>query len=175
MPTITREGVELYWEKDGSGPPLILGSGLGGVISYWDPNRSTLAEHFTLYLFDQRGTGRSAKVVVNSVEQMSADLIAVMDAAGLQSAHYLGHSTGGAIGVATALDCPNRLRALLIYASTTHGDRYRHRLFDLRRQIHSSLGMEGYAKYTSLLLYPPYWINANHEQLSGAKRGNATR
>jgi aminoacrylate hydrolase len=92
-------------------------------------------------------------------------LIAIMDDAGLDSAHFLGHSTGGAIGVATALDYPDRLRSLLIYASTTHGDDYRHRLFDLRRQIHSSLGMEGYAKYTSLLLYPPYWINANHEKL----------
>ena len=100
---------------------------------------------------------------------MSADLIAVMDAAGLSSAHYLGHSTGGAIGVATALDYPGRLRSLMIYASTTHGDPYRRRIFDLRRQLHAGLGTEAYAKYTSLLLYPPYWINANHEAADEAE------
>jgi aminoacrylate hydrolase len=165
MPVTIRDGAELYWEKHGSGPALILGSGLGGIASYWEPNRAALAEHFTLYLFDQRGTGSSSKLPVASVEQMSADLVAVMDDAGLASAHYLGHSTGGAIGVATALDHPDRIRSLMIYASTTHGDPYRRRLFDLRRQIHAGLGVEAYGRYTSLLLYPPYWINANHEKL----------
>jgi len=165
MPVTKHAGAELYWEREGNGPPLILASGLGGVISYWDPNRAALTERFTVYLFDQRGTGRSTKTNVHSIEQMSADLIAIMEDAGLKSAHFLGHSTGAAIGVATSLDYPERVRSLLIYASTTHGDHYRHRLFDLRRQIHSNLGYEGYAKYTSLLLYPPYWINANHEKL----------
>lgn len=169
MPVAQRDGADLYWEASGKGPPLILAAGLGGVMSYWQPNRAALEQQFTLYLFDQRGTGQSSRTKVASVEQMSADLIAIMDAAGLESAHYLGHSTGGAIGAATALDYPGRLRSLMIYASTTHGDHYRRRLFDLRRQIHAGLGTEAYAKYTSLLLYPPYWINANHEALKEAE------
>jgi aminoacrylate hydrolase len=169
VPIARRDGADLYWETSGEGPPLILAAGLGGVLGYWQPNRAALEKHFTLCVFDQRGTGRSSRVAVASIEQMSADLIAIMDAAGLSSAHYLGHSTGGAIGVATALDYPARLRSLVIYASTTHGDPYRHRLFDLRRRIHVGLGTEGYAKYTSLLLYPPYWINANHEALQEAE------
>lgn len=165
MPQTNRDGADLFWEEHGSGPPLILAAGLGGVGSYWEPNLAALGEKFTLYVIDQRGTGRSSKIPVKSVEQMAADLIAVMDAAGLASAHILGHSTGAAIGVATALDYPDRVRSLMVYASTTHGDPYRHRLFDLRRQIHAGLGTEAYAKYTTLLLYPPYWINANHERM----------
>jgi aminoacrylate hydrolase len=169
MPVAKADGAELYWETCGEGPPLILAAGLGGVHGYWQPNRAALEKHFTLYLFDQRGTGKSSKTRVLSIEQMSSDLIAIMDAAGLASAHYLGHSTGGAIGVATALDHPGRLRSLMVYASTTHGDAYRHRIFDLRRQLHAGLGTEAYAKYSSLLLYPPYWINANHEALVEAE------
>jgi aminoacrylate hydrolase len=169
MPLAKNDGAELYWETSGNGPPLILAAGLGGVLGYWQPNRAALERHFTLYLFDQRGTGKSSKTKVSSIEQMSSDLIAIMDAAGLASAHYLGHSTGGAIGVATALDHPDRLRSLMIYASTTHGDAYRRRIFDLRRQLHAGLGTEAYAKYSSLLLYPPYWINANHEALVEAE------
>ena len=165
MPITTGAGAELYWEKHGHGPPLIIGAGLGGVGTYWQSNVPELSQSFTVYLFDQRGTGRSSKVPVTSVEQMSEDLVAVMDAAGLESAHYLGHSTGGAIGVATALDYPGRLRSLLIYASTTCGDPYRRKLLGLRSRIFAGLGIEAYAQFTSLLLYPPYWINANHERL----------
>ncbi len=156
----------MYWEKCGAGPPLILGAGLGGSGTWWDPNIPALAERFTVYVFDQRGTGRSSKVVVESVEQMSADLIAVMDDAGLETAHYLGHSTGGAIGVAIALDHPGRLRSLLICSSTTCGDPYRRKLLGLRRRLFEELGAEAYAQFRSLLLYPPYWINENHEQLA---------
>lgn len=166
MPITTRDGAELYWEREGAGPALVLGAGLGGAGSWWDPNRTALAERFTVITFDQRGTGRSSKVPVASIEQMAADLIAVLDAAGLESAHYLGHSTGGAIGVSTALDHPRRLRSLLIYASTTHGDAYRRRIFALRARLLSELGAQAYAQYTSLLLYPPYWINTNAERLA---------
>jgi len=169
MPLARADGAELYWESSGEGPPLILAAGLGGVLGYWQPNRAELEKHFTLYLFDQRGTGKSSKVKVASIEQMADDLIAIMDAAGLPWAHYLGHSTGGAIGVAAALAHPGRLTSMMIYASTTHGDPYRHRIFDLRRQLHANLGPEAYGKYSSLLLYPPYWINANHEALKEAE------
>src|SRR5689334_7755846 len=106
MPVAASDGADIYWEKSGEGPPLILAAGLGGVLGYWQPNRAELEKRFTLYLFDQRGTGKSSKVKVASIEQMARDLVAILDSAGLSSADYLGHSTGGAIGVAAALDYP---------------------------------------------------------------------
>jgi aminoacrylate hydrolase len=44
---------------------------------------------------------------------MSADVISILDDAGFERVAFLGHSTGGAIGVATALDYPNRLSSHL--------------------------------------------------------------
>jgi aminoacrylate hydrolase len=136
------------------------------VGNYWIPNLPELTLHFTVYLFDQRGTGKSSRQSVQSIEQMSDDLIAVMDHAGLTQAMYVGHSTGGAIGVATALDHPGRISAMTIYASTTHGDAYRRRVMQLRSLLFSGLGIQAYAQYSSLLLYPPYWINAHHAELA---------
>jgi aminoacrylate hydrolase len=175
MPVVKRDGADLYWVKQGSGPALILGAGLGGAGAWWEPNLAVLAERFTVYLFDQRGTGRSSKVPVSSIEQMSADLVAIMDAAELEAAHYLGHSTGGAIGVATALDYPERLRSLMLYASTTCGDAYRRKIFGLRRRLLEELGVDAYTQYTSLLLYPSYWINANHERVAAMERQSASQ
>ena len=166
MPVVVHDGAELYWEKIGAGPALILGAGLNGSGKWWDPNRLALAERFTVYTFDQRGTGRSSKIPVASIEQMAADLVAVMDNAGLQSAHYAGHSTGGGIGVATVLDFPGRLRSLLICCSTTCGDPYRQKLLGLRRQLYEQLGGEAYAQFRTLLLYPPYWINEHQQELA---------
>lgn len=168
-----QDGADLFWAKRGAGPALILGAGLGGASTWWDPNIEALASRFTVYVFDQRGTGRSSKIPVASIEQMSADLIAVMDAAGIETAHYLGHSTGGAIGVATALDYPGRFRSMMIYASTTCGDPYRRKLLGLRQQLLERLGGEAYAQYRSLLLYPPYWINDNHERLADEEARDA--
>jgi aminoacrylate hydrolase len=166
MPFAKRGETVLYWERHGHGPPLILGAGLGGVGNYWLPNLPELASHFTIYLFDQRGTGKSSRQSVESIEQMSDDLIAVMDHAELTKALYLGHSTGGAIGVATALDHPGRISAMTVYASTTHGDAYRKRVLQLRSQLFGGLGIKAYAQYSSLLLYPPYWINAHDAELA---------
>jgi aminoacrylate hydrolase len=165
MPETIRNGCRLHWETHGSGPPLVLAAGLGGTASFWHANIPALARHFTVLAFDQRGTGRSSRVEVGSVEEMSVDLIAMLDSAGIERAAYLGHSTGGAIGVATALDYPGRITSLVIYASTTCGDAYRQRVFDLRLDLLAHLGALTYAKYTTLLLYPPYWINANGERL----------
>jgi aminoacrylate hydrolase len=169
MPIATRHGTSLHWEKQGQGPALILGAGLGGVGTYWGPNMAALAAHFTVYRFDQRGTGRSSREPVESIEQMSADLIAVMDDAGLERAMYCGHSTGGAIGVATALDYPDRISALMVYASTTHGDAYRRKILGLRATLFSGLGIAAYAEYSTLLLYPPYWINTHEVEIAEAE------
>ena len=159
---------------DSGAPPIVvLHGGPGSQVLAGAPvglAGLSAVDAVDLITFDQRGTGRSSKVPVASIGQMAADLIAVLDAAELESAHYLGHSTGGAIGIAAAIDHPMRLRSLLIYASTTHGDAYRRRVFAMRERLLSELGAEAYAQYTSLLLYPPYWINANTERLAAMEK-----
>ncbi|WP_159349468.1 alpha/beta fold hydrolase [Roseomonas harenae] len=173
MPFAHRDECDLYYEVHGSGPPLVLASGLGGTSSWWAPQVARYAQEFTTLIFDQRGTGQSSRVPVASVEQMSADLVAILDAAGLDRVHLLGHSTGGAIGTATALDHPSRIASLMIYASTTCGDAYRHRVLGLRRMLMERVGMDAYARYTTLLLYPPYWINANDARIAAEEAAAA--
>ncbi len=98
-----------------------------------------------------------------------------MDHAGLDRAMYLGHSTGAAIGVATALDYPERISSMMVYASTTCGDDYRRKILGLRTKIFESLGVAEYAGYTTLLLYPPYWINAHPDDVAKIEAAAATQ
>ena len=136
-------------------------AGLGGVGSYWSPNLAAFAARYRVILHDQRGTGRSSRTPVASVAQMAADAAALIDHLGLREVRWLGHSTGGAIGTCVALDHAGRIARLVINSSTTCGDAYRAKLFAVRRLLYSRVGPGAYAAFTSLLLYPPWWINEN--------------
>lgn len=166
MALIERDGAQIYWEAVGDGPPLMMVAGLGGVATYWNPQLPAFSPKYRVILHDQRGTGRSSHVPVKSVAQMADDALAVMDAAGVEKAFYLGHSTGGAIGTALALKHPDRIAGLVINASTTHGDAYRHKLLGLRKTLLAMDRPDAYASYTTLLLYPHWYINQNAGQLA---------
>ena len=165
MATIEHDGASIYWESAGQGTPLMMVAGLGGVATYWTPQIKTFSQDYRVIVHDQRGTGRSSQIPVRSVEQMAEDALAVMDAAGVERTLYLGHSTGGAIGVALALKHPDRVAGLVINASTTHGDAYRHKLLGLRKTLIEMGRPDAYASYTTLLLYPHWYINQHHDQL----------
>lgn len=165
MATIERDGASIYWEAAGQGTPLMMVAGLGGVATYWTPQIKTFSQDYRVIVHDQRGTGRSSQIPVLSVEQMADDALAVMDAAGVDRTLYLGHSTGGAIGVALALKHPDRIAGLVINASTTHGDAYRHKLLGLRKTLLEMGRPDAYASYTTLLLYPHWYINQHHDEL----------
>ena len=94
------DGVRLHYQVTGrpSGPPVLLIQGLGADKHGWDLQRLALAwSHHTVAL-DNRGAGRSDKPHgAYSLEQMAADAIAVLDHAGVETAHVVGASMGGAI------------------------------------------------------------------------------
>lgn len=165
MAYVERDQANIFWESVGEGPPVMMVAGLGGVATYWTPQIETFGVDHRVIVHDQRGTGRSSQIPVESVEQMADDALAVMDAAGVERTLFLGHSTGGAIGVALALKHPERVAGLVINASTTHGDAYRHKLLGLRKTLLEMGRADAYASYTTLLLYPHWYINQHHETL----------
>jgi aminoacrylate hydrolase len=172
MPVVRHDGCDLHYDLAGAGPPVVFAAGLGGAASWWKREMPLYSQHYRCLAFDQRGTGRSSPVQVRSVEQMAADLVAILDHAGIERAHVVGHSTGGAIGVAMALDHPTRIASLVIQSSTSHGDAYRRRLFEVRRGLHA-ISAEAYARFSTLLLYPPYVINARDAELAAEEAASA--
>ena len=167
MPQLSLDdGVELYYEVHGTGTPLLLAAGLGGACTYWHEQIDAFANSCQLVLYDQRGTGRSSHVPVESVEQLAKDTVQLLDRLDIERVHYVGHSTGGAIGQVLAIEHPERLISLVIYASTAKSDSFRRRIWDLRLKILETLGPSVYARLTTLLLFPSWWISANDERLA---------
>ena len=116
-------GVRIAWERRGSGPPLLLIHGLGYARWGWEPVVDELAEHHEVVLFDNRGIGDSeAPAGPYSARMLAEDLVAVLDAAGLERAHVLGTSLGGMVALKVALDWPERVDRLVLACTTPGGE-----------------------------------------------------
>jgi 3-oxoadipate enol-lactonase len=116
---------KLYYESTGSGRPVLLISGLGMAATSWWRTVPVLAQSLRVLAFDNRGVGRSDVTRgPYSLEQMADDAVAVLDAAGEESAHVYGLSMGGMIAQVIALRHPTRVRALVLGASTAGGARH---------------------------------------------------
>lgn len=170
MPYVTLRGARHYYELHGSGPPLLLVAGMGGACTYWSEQVEAFARAYRVVLYDQRGTGRSDHTLVESIEQLAADALALLDALGIERVHFLGHSTGGAVGQVLAIEQPERLHRLVVHASVARSDPYRERVWGLRLAVLERLGAGAYAATTSIFLYPPWWIAAHHERLAQEER-----
>jgi 3-oxoadipate enol-lactonase len=104
-----------------SRPWLVLIQGLGFDRSGWGPALRRLRRHFRLVLIDNRGSGRSDEPTDSfTVTVMARDVVAVMDAAGIDRAHVLGVSLGGMVAQEFAVEYPERVDRLVL-ACTTPG------------------------------------------------------
>jgi pimeloyl-ACP methyl ester carboxylesterase len=122
MATLKRPDVDLYYEVAGQGAPVLLIQGVGVVGEGWRPQVDALKQRFQTLILDNRGIGKS--VPCNgpiSIEAMAEDARALMDAAGWESAHVVGHSMGGVIAQQLALDCPQRVRSLSLFCTFARG------------------------------------------------------
>jgi len=117
MPTINRDGVKIYYEVHGSGPPLLLTHGYSSTSRMWRGQIAALSKHHKLVLWDMRGHGESGypeDTAAYSEALTVADMAALLDAVGAEKAIVGGLSLGGYMSLAFYRAHPNRVRALLI-------------------------------------------------------------
>ncbi|MDP2775705.1 MAG: alpha/beta fold hydrolase [Nocardioides sp.] len=137
------EGIELCYQTfgDPDDDPLLLVMGLGGPMTWWDPDlcRLLARKGFFVVRYDNRDTGRSSRVgtrvgrtallraVVGgtrarapySLDDMAGDAFGLLDHLGLESAHIVGVSMGGMIVQTMAITQPRRVRSLTSIMSST--------------------------------------------------------
>ncbi len=115
------QGVKIAYEIRGVGEPLTLVHGLAYDRNGWGRLPDLLAQRFRVALLDNRGVGESDEPEgPYAVAQMAADVVAVLDDAGIERTNLFGVSLGGYIAQELALAYPERL-AKLVLASTAPG------------------------------------------------------
>jgi len=125
------DGIQLHYQQLGrsNGPPVLMIQGLGADKHGWDLQRLALAPLYRTIALDNRGAGRSDKPHgPYSIEQMARDAIDVLDHAGVETAHVVGASMGGAISQMIMLQAPERVRSLTLACTAC-------RIHDWRREL----------------------------------------
>jgi len=123
MPSVDAAGTELYYERAGEGEPLLLIQGMSATHLAWGrPFLAGLEPSFDCVIFDNRGMGRSGRAELPfTVADMAGDAAALLDALGIETAHVVGISMGGAIAQELALAHPERIRTLTLGATFCGG------------------------------------------------------
>ncbi len=116
---VTTEGDELYYEVrgPGQGQPLLMIPAAGGDGDYYVAVADILADEFKVVLYDRRANSRSTMNAPQNFEisQQSRDAVAVLHAAGEESAFVFGNSSGAVIALDMAKTQPQVVRAVVVH------------------------------------------------------------
>jgi 3-oxoadipate enol-lactonase len=119
MPYAAVNGTELHYRIDGdrhgNAPWIVLSNSLGTDLSMWAPQVAALSKHFRVLRYDTRGHGHSeAPKGPYTIEQLTGDVIGLMDTLKIARAHFCGLSMGGLTGVGLAARHGNRFERVVL-------------------------------------------------------------
>ena len=124
MPKTTVNGLEMYYELEGSGPPVVLIAGLSQDHLGWAFQvPAVAAAGYRCLSFDSRDAGQTSESASPyAIRQFADDTVGLMDAVGLTSAHIVGASMGGMIAQEMALQHPARVSSLTLVCTASRID-----------------------------------------------------
>ncbi|MEX2546645.1 MAG: alpha/beta hydrolase [Chloroflexota bacterium] len=116
-------GINLYYERHGSGRPMILLHGGLGSSEMFAPILPQLAEHHEVIAVDLQGHGRTADIDRPiDVRLMATDICALIDHLGLGQPDVVGYSLGGGVAFFTASNCPEKMRRMVMISANSTRD-----------------------------------------------------
>ena len=118
MPTLNRNGVNIYYEVHGSGPTMLLTHGFSATAEMWNANLTALSQRYRVIVWDMRGHGRSdypEDSAAYSDMLTIGDMAALLDIHDTEQAIIGGHSLGGFMTLSFHVSHPTRCKALMLF------------------------------------------------------------
>ncbi len=154
MPHVTANGIRLFYRSDGDGEPVIFIQGLGVDHRGWAMVSKAVSAHYRCVSFDNRDVGQSDITPGDyDVSDLARDTLGLMDALGIDRAHIVGASMGGAIAQTIALERPERLRKLVLVTTYTSGDPRGSAIFGGQAFLRARLDRADYCRVTFPWVY----------------------
>ncbi|MFE3845885.1 alpha/beta fold hydrolase [Thermoplasmatota archaeon] len=111
--------IELYFEKYGSGSPIVFSYGWLDDCSIWGSQIDVFAKNNTMIIYDHRGHGSSDKSKGDySIKELSDDMYSLIEELRLEKPIIVGFSLGGMVALRFALEHPDRLTKLVLVGTT---------------------------------------------------------
>ncbi|MBI1815434.1 MAG: alpha/beta fold hydrolase [Deltaproteobacteria bacterium] len=122
MTTVVASGIEIYYERRGSGPRLLFFNGSGATLGSSAPLIWSFADRFDVVAHDQRGLGRTAiPPGPYSMADYAADAAALLDHLGWATCRVIGVSFGGMVAQEFAVTWPERVERLALVCTSPGG------------------------------------------------------
>lgn len=118
--------IDIHYEVKGEGPSLVMLRGLARNSMHWLGFDQKAADHFRVVTIDARGLGQTSRAMsaFDSIYDLAGDVVRVLDAEQIESAHILGVSLGGMVSMAMGLNYPERASSLIAINSSFAGSTY---------------------------------------------------
>lgn len=154
MPFVETNGIHLYYEERGAGPPLLLIMGITAPGSVWEKHVADWQPHFRCILGDNRGVGQSDKPAgPYSTAQMADDYAGLLETLALKAVHIVGVSMGSTIAQQLALRHPDKVRSLVLMCPWARCDRTAEAIFRHIATSKARLRPEEFSNFIQLLIY----------------------
>lgn len=154
MPHVTANGIRLFYRSDGEGEPVVFIQGLGVDHRGWAGVARPVSARFRCISFDNRDVGQSDLTPEPyTVDDMARDTIGLMDALGLERAHIVGVSMGGAIAQTIAIEHPQRVDRLVLVTTYTSGDPRGAAIFEGQALLRARLDRVDFCRVTFPWVY----------------------
>jgi pimeloyl-ACP methyl ester carboxylesterase len=141
MPVVQANGIDINYEVQGEGEPMILIPYLAADQACYAFQVAEYAKHFTCYSVDLRGAGLSSKPEGEyTTELLADDVAAFMQAVGVGPAHIFGLSLGGAIGLWLAAKYPEQVKSLSLHSTWDKSDPFLQVVVETWRTMAQGLG-----------------------------------
>jgi pimeloyl-ACP methyl ester carboxylesterase len=122
MPTIRANGIQLYFEHQGTGPRLLFCNGSGATLASSALLIAPFAERFDVVAHDQRGLGQTEiPAGPYAMADYAADAIALLDHVGWERCRAFGVSFGGMVAQELAVTAPDRIERLVLACTSAGG------------------------------------------------------
>lgn len=171
---VKTNGITISYEEYGTGEPLILLMGLGAPGSKWMPHIEAYQQYFHVYALDNRGAGKSDKPVsyAYTIADMAADTIGLMDALGIESAHFNGISMGGAIAQYIAVHYPKRVRSVILTNTFPYCNVSFRRSIEILREANGQLDGITFGRLLQWMIYAQPFMETNEAFMLAGEQGD---
>jgi pimeloyl-ACP methyl ester carboxylesterase len=154
MPIIQTNGIELYYEEQGKGEPLLLIMGITATGSVWEKHASYWSNDFRCITADNRGVGESGiPEGPYSTEQMADDYAALLESLNIDKVTVIGVSMGSTIAQQLAIRYPAKVKALVLMCPWARCDNTAKAIFQHMAHCKAALPPDQFALFIQLLIF----------------------
>lgn len=175
MPVISLPtGIDMYYEVDGTGPPMLLVMGTAASHEVWAPQVEAYREQYTVVTYDARGTGQSTHTqdpTAYTMRSLADDAAALVRSLDCGPVHLSGLSLGSATSQEFAINHQDLVRTLQLHCTWGYSDTWFCRMIDTMEVPVLQNDMAMYIRIAMMWVASPHFVNDQPEALDEYERG----